>query len=102
MKIGITSFIFYDWDLERTCKYISGIGYEAIELDIRPGQKHLLPNEVLRGKAREIKSLIKKYNLIISALSCGVNHLEPDLRRRKRVKQRHIAGAYCCKKHPSL
>lgn len=85
MKIGITSFIFYDWDLETTCKYVSDIGYEAIELDIRPGQKHLLPNEVLTGKAMEIKSLIKKYNLIISALSCGVNHLDPDLKRRKEL-----------------
>jgi sugar phosphate isomerase/epimerase len=85
MKIGITSFIFYDWDLEKICKYVSNLGYEAIELDIRPGQKHIQLSELFTGKAREIKSLIEKHNLMISALSCGVNHLDPDLKRRKEL-----------------
>jgi len=76
MKIGIFTVLYNDKDFESVLKFVSSIGYEAVELAAWRGSNHLNIDKVLSGGASEVKNLVEKYGLIISALS---NHLEGQL-----------------------
>jgi len=76
MKIGIFTVLFNDWKLDKVLKYVSGLGYEAVELAAWKGSNHLDIDKILKGGATECKKTIEKYGLIISGLS---NHLEGQL-----------------------
>ena len=76
MKIGIFTVLYNDRDFESVLKFVSSIGYEAVELAAWRGSNHLNIDKVLSGGAGEVKSLVEKYGLMISALS---NHLEGQL-----------------------
>jgi sugar phosphate isomerase/epimerase len=72
MKIGIFTALFGDWPLEKVARYVSELGYEAVELPAWAGNIHLDPKAVLGGKGKELKSLLARYGLSISAISHGV------------------------------
>jgi sugar phosphate isomerase/epimerase len=76
MKIGIFSATYLDQKLEEVCKLASGLGYEAVELPAFAGNPHLDLDDVLGGRAKDIKKMIGSYGMIISALS---NHTEGQL-----------------------
>lgn len=76
MKIGIMTMLFNDWKLEKVLKYVSGLGYEAVELATWKGANHIDIDKILEGGATAYKKTIEKYGLIISGLS---NHLEGQL-----------------------
>jgi len=76
MKIGILTVLFNEWDLEKVLKYVSGLGYEAVEIAAWKGSNHIDIDRILKGGATEYKKIIEKYGLIISGLS---NHLEGQL-----------------------
>jgi len=76
MKIGIMTYMFNDWNLEKTLQYVSKLGYEAIEVAAWKGSNHIDIEKILSGGATEYKKTIQKYGLTISALS---NHLEGQL-----------------------
>jgi sugar phosphate isomerase/epimerase len=72
MKIGIFTALFGDWPLEQVARYVSGLGYEAVELPVWAGSRHLSLEAVLAGKGREVKKMLADHGLSISALSHGV------------------------------
>jgi len=76
MKIGIFTVLFNEEPLEKVLRYVSGLGYEAVELAAWRGSNHLNIDRVLNGGAQEVKRLVQQYNLTISGLS---NHLEGQL-----------------------
>ena len=76
MKIGIFTVLYNDQPLEKVLKYVSELGYEAVELAAWKGSAHLDIDRVLSGGAGELRRLVEKYNMIISGLS---NHLEGQL-----------------------
>ncbi len=76
MKIGIMTMLFNDWKLEKALKYVSGLGYEAVELATWRGANHINIDKILKGGATEYKKTVERYGLIISGLS---NHLEGQL-----------------------
>lgn len=76
MKIGILSVLYNEKPLEDVLKYVSGLGYEAVELAAWKGSQHLNMDEVLKGGASTLKRTVAKYGMSISALS---NHLEGQL-----------------------
>ncbi|RLE80244.1 MAG: sugar phosphate isomerase/epimerase, partial [Thermoprotei archaeon] len=76
IKIGLFTVAFNDWPLEKVLQYASKLGYEAVELAAWKGSNHLNLEKVLSGGAGEVKGLVEKYGMIISALS---NHLEAQL-----------------------
>jgi len=76
VKIGIFTVLYNDKPLEDVLKYVSSIGYEAVELAAWKASAHLDIDKVLSGGAGEVKNLIEKYGMVISALS---NHLEGQL-----------------------
>lgn len=76
MKIGVFTALFNDWPLEKVLKYVSGLGYEAVEIATWKGSNHIDMDKILKGGATEYKKMIEKYGLFISGLS---NHLEGQL-----------------------
>jgi len=76
MKIGIFTVLYDDKPLEDVLKYVSSLGYEAVELAAWKGSHHLDIDEVTKGKATALKNLVKKYGMVISGLS---NHLEGQM-----------------------
>ena len=82
MKLSVLTVPLYDRSLEEAMKYLSNLGVQALELGAGgyPGRKHLDPEVYLNddNKINEVKELLKKYNLTISAISCHGNPVHPD------------------------
>jgi len=76
VKIGIFTCLYDDKPLEDVLKYVSGLGYETVELAAWKGSHHIDIEKIVKGGATNFKKTIAKYNLSISALS---NHLEGQL-----------------------
>jgi sugar phosphate isomerase/epimerase len=78
MKLGIFTVLFNEKPLEEVARYVSGLGYEMVELAAWRSSNHLDIDRVLSDKAYRTNLLdtLKRYNLEISALS---NHLEGQL-----------------------
>lgn len=71
MKIGIFTNLFQDKSLEEVAQYVSSLGYQMVELPAWEGNPHLDIEKVLKGD-HSVKNILKKYNLDISALNCGI------------------------------
>jgi len=76
VKIGILTVLFNDWKLEKVLKYVSKLGYEAVEIAAWKGSNHIDIDKIIQGGATNFKKTIEKYGLILSGLS---NHLEGQL-----------------------
>jgi len=76
LKIGIFTILYNDEPLEKVLRYVSSMGYEAVELAAWRGSNHLDIDRVVNGGAQELKRLVEKYDLAISGVS---NHLEGQL-----------------------
>jgi sugar phosphate isomerase/epimerase len=76
MKIGVLTILFNEWKLQRVLKYVSKLGYEAVEIPAWKGSNHIDIEKILNGGATRFKKTIEKFGLMISALS---NHLEGQL-----------------------
>jgi len=72
MKLGIFTNLFGEWPLEQVARFVSGLGYEAVELPVWEGSRHLPLEAALAGKGREVKKMLADHGLAISALCHGV------------------------------
>ena len=71
MKIGLFTWPFNEYPLEKVLRFANRTGFQAIELATDTGRdNHLKLEKILKGGASEFKKLIKSYDLEISALSC--------------------------------
>lgn len=87
MKVGVNTSPFcklLHWSLEETSTFVSGIGYEFVDLS---GKYHYSSQKKFKEKTSEIRSLLKKYNLKAVAVNYHVNHLDPDPKIRKELSQ---------------
>ncbi|MGH2548397.1 MAG: sugar phosphate isomerase/epimerase family protein, partial [Thermomicrobiales bacterium] len=71
MKLGIATFLYNDKSLDEVAGYVSGLGYEAIEVGVWPGSRHFDLDACLTDKAyaRSFRELLKRYDLTLSALN---------------------------------
>jgi len=76
VKIGVFTVMFNERPLEDVLKYVSNLGYEAVEIAADKGSNHINIDKILKGGATEFKRTVEKYGLTISALS---NHIEGQL-----------------------
>jgi sugar phosphate isomerase/epimerase len=81
MKIGVFAVLLGNKSLEDALKYLSEAGVQAVELGTGgyPGDAHVKPEKLLADKKEvaDLKELVKKYNVEISALSCHGNPVHP-------------------------
>jgi sugar phosphate isomerase/epimerase len=71
MKIGIFTVLYGEKPLEEIARYVSGLGYEAVELNAWKDSAHFDLNACLEDAdyARKLKSMLAGYGLQISALN---------------------------------
>jgi sugar phosphate isomerase/epimerase len=72
MKIGIFTALFGDWPLEKVAQHVAGLGYEAVELPLWEGNRHVSLQGLLKGGAKALKSMLADNGLVISGLNHGV------------------------------
>ncbi|MCL2387394.1 MAG: sugar phosphate isomerase/epimerase [Defluviitaleaceae bacterium] len=82
MKLGVLTVPLYGRSLAEAFGYLAGLGVQSVEIGTGgfPGNTHLNPVEVLNdpSKIEELKGLLEKNNLTISALSCHGNPVHPN------------------------
>ncbi|MBQ3225634.1 MAG: sugar phosphate isomerase/epimerase [Clostridia bacterium] len=82
MKLGVMNPVLNSYQFEEALKYLSDLGVDMIEIGAGgyPGDAHLKPTELIGQpeKVAEYLSLLSKYNIEISALSCHNNPLHPQ------------------------
>jgi len=82
MKLGVMTPVLYSMGLEDAVKYLSGLGVQAVEIGCGgyPTNQHLNPKDYFDNPAKvdELKSMLAKYNMEISALSCHGNPVHPN------------------------
>jgi sugar phosphate isomerase/epimerase len=83
--IGFHSSAFTDYSIEETVRLLSGLGYQAIELNMETAphfRPHVTP-EVPPARRREIREAIGAVGLTLSSLSAHINLIEADEQRRR-------------------
>jgi len=78
MKIGIATILYNEKPLEEVARYVSGLGYQMVELGAWKGANHFDLDACLgdRSYGRKLKGTLAGYGLEISGLS---NHLMGQL-----------------------
>jgi sugar phosphate isomerase/epimerase len=82
MKLGVFTVLLSDKSLEDSLAYLKKSGVQAVELGTGgfPGKAHVNPTELLEDDTAiaNLKELVKKYDMEISALSCHGNPVHPQ------------------------
>lgn len=82
MKLGVLTVPLQNESAEEAFRYLSGLGVQTVELGAGcyTNGNHLQRKAVLEDpkKVEELKALLQKYNLTISALSCHGNPVHPQ------------------------
>lgn len=82
MKLSVLTVPFNDKSLEETLQILSSLGVQQVEIGSGgfPGDAHLKPSELLNNpqKQQELKDLLTKYHMEISAISCHGNAVHPQ------------------------
>ena len=88
MKLSVLTVCVADKSLEEALKYLSSLGVQQVELGAGgcPGKAHIDPEILLNDESKlaEVKNLLDKYNISISALSVHGNPVHPQ----KEIAQR--------------
>ena len=82
MKLGVFTVPLYDMSVGDAFKYLSSLGVQTVELGAggAPGDTHCKAGELLNkpSKLAELKGLLEKYGLSVSAFSVHSNPVHPD------------------------
>lgn len=80
MKLGVLTVPLYGMSLEEAFSYLSGLGVQCVELGggCYPGNTHT--EDYISGKKpiSELKALLEKYNLTVSAIAAQGNYIHPN------------------------
>ena len=78
MKIGIYTILFNDRPLEKVAKYLSDLGYEAVEIAAEKRSNHLDMDKALENTdyRKELKKVLTDHGLELVALG---NHFDGQL-----------------------
>ncbi len=97
MKIGMQTTPYREWSFEKILEHLSNLGFEAVEIAGWPWYQPFKPDKIINGEATQIVSTAKRCNLVISALSCHLNHLDPDLKKREEINKFFKKVILCAK-----
>ena len=94
MELSVMSPILNKMSLEDALAYLSSIGVDSLEIGAGgyPGKAHLDPKEYLNNpeKIEEFKSLLKKYNMKLSAVACHGNPVHPNKELAKKFHDEFV------------
>lgn len=90
MELSVMSPVLRALNLDEALGYLHSLGVDSLELGAggNPGKAHMDPAEYLAHpeKIEELKALLKKHNMKISALACHGNPVHPN---KKIAKEFH-------------
>lgn len=90
MKLGVFTVLFSKMPFEEMLDYVKEAGVEAVEIGTGcyPGNAHCNPDELLSdgAKLKAFKKAVEDRGLMISALSCHGNPLNPN---KEHAKESH-------------
>ncbi len=78
MKLGTITKNMRQRSLEEIVSITSKIGYQAIEISARPNERHVLVDQIIQDEGRNVLEIVNGGGLMISALSCHLNLLDPE------------------------
>lgn len=82
MELSVMSPVLNTMDLDEALSYLHSLGVDSIELGAGgyPGKAHLNPAEILHSpqKIDEIRGMLDKHNMKISAIACHGNPVHPN------------------------
>ena len=82
MNLSVMSPVLASISLEEMLKYLSGLGVDSLELGAGgyPGKAHMDAQDYLDHpeKIDELKKMLDKYNMKLSAIACHGNPLHPN------------------------
>ena len=94
MKLGVLTVPLQNMPAEEAFAYLHSLGVQAVELGTGgyTNNNHLTPSVYLGNDAKieEMKALLQKYNLEISALSCHGNPVHPDKAKAAEYHQVYV------------
>lgn len=93
MKLGLLTAAFPTLSLEEVAKWASTNSFEALEIACWPssggerrryaGVSHIDVEKLDDAGAKKVHDLLRRHNLVISALAYYPNHLDPEMATRK-------------------
>ena len=96
MNLSVMSPVLNQMPLEEAIKYLSGLGVDSLELGAGgyPGKAHMDAKEYLENpeKIEELKGILEKYNLKISAIACHGNPVHPNKEMAKEFHEDFVAA----------
>ena len=82
MELSVMSPVLNQMNLDEALGYLKSLGVDSLELGAGgyPGKAHLDPHEYLKNPAKisELKNLLNKHGLKLSALACHGNPVHPN------------------------
>lgn len=101
MQLGVMTVCLHNKTVEETFKYLSNLGVQTVEIGCGgyPGDSHLNAIQFINdeNKVTELKQLLTKYNLTISALSVHGNPVHPNLGLAKKYHEDFVNGCKVAK-----
>lgn len=96
MNLSVMSPVLNQMSLEEALKYLSSLGVDSLELGAGgyPGKAHMDAQDYLDHpeKIDELKNLLEKYNLKISAIACHGNPVHPNSKTAKEFHDDFVAA----------
>lgn len=96
MELSVMSPVLNQMNLEDALKYLSSLSVDSIELGAGgyPGKAHMDAQDYLDHpeKIENLKNLLKKYNLKISAIACHGNPVHPNKETAKTFHDDFVAA----------
>ena len=96
MNLSVMSPVLNQMSLEEALKYLSSLGVDSVEMGAGgyPGKAHVDAEDYIAHpeKIENFKSLLKKYNLKLSAIACHANPLHPNKEIAERFHNEFVAS----------
>lgn len=94
MELSVMSPVLNQMGLEDALKYLSGLGVDSLELGAGgyPSKAHFDPKEYFKKpeKFDELKAMLKKYNMKLSAIACHGNPVHPNKEIAKKFHEEFV------------
>lgn len=96
MNLSVMSPVLNGRSLEDSIKYLSSLGVDSLELGAGgyPGKAHMDAADFLAHpeKIEELKNILDKYNMKLSAIACHGNPVHPNKEEAKRFHNDFVAA----------
>lgn len=96
MELSVMSPVLAQMSLEESLKYLSELGVDSLELGAGgyPGTAHMDAEEYISNPSKidELKALLDKYNMKLSAIACHGNPVHPDKAAAEKFHNQFVAS----------